>query len=516
MSLYDLFMARHAEIQARLSGWAPDFSALDHLTQQRIDLSAPAGAMLQQALALPDRNFTSWMPGLPLPALLVAGRRITVDIAPEFLAFGLRHYQLSIRALADFGRAGMLLFNLRNFDPTASEEQRRREAAAYEPWEGLIRLLFDRAGSATYFLGALRAPLFDAIPEFRGKHTGPKPSLGTIAKEAGKDLATVAQMARELPPGVEQATRAIFRSEETKPIATAWHWAYVQSVGRFVDPELATRLSTEYATFKSAGEDQSLSAEAREELGKRYVLFQIRMRFAHLVYSAPLSASFGGPYGYSLEDDQVFMAAVQTEAKWYEVSAFEYDFFADDLLDVIQDLQVGRLRSRFAVLMNGRTLELMRGLGADLFVRTEPEPYYEHYEDAANRAELIDYWLSQAPLQSSYAAMRQRIDGLLSRPGGLDPRDLHELAAMRQQARQATDAALRKFTQGYQIVTGVPPGYRPTPATMTALNPQEASLWLRALQFCGLVSSNPGLVGAAGDHQRVAYSAGRNFRDKAR
>ena len=513
MSLLSLFMTRHREIERRVPQAGPDFSGLGDVRNMRIDLACPAGEFFRTVLGLPDTNFTSWLPGMPLAALLVTGRRITIDLAPHFLLSYRHHYGIPETALVDFARAGMLLINIRDFDPMVSDESKRAERAArYEPWAELIERLFEYAPHSIYFLAALRPRVFDAIPSFGGPRAASKPSLVSVQQIAATDLSAAAAAANRLSDDDNYAVRAIFRSERTAAVATYWHWAYVQSISRFVEPEFGAYLQTEYNALANFASD--VSAPTAAEIGRRFLDFQMRMRFAHLVYSAPISASFGGPYGYSLEDDHIFMQAVERQFRWTEETPFEYDYFEDDLLDLIQDLQVGRLRPRFATYLNGRHWELLKSIGTEVYARTEPQPYFVHYDDPTNRAEFIDFWNERATQRRSYAGLDAQADALLGRAEGITPRDLYDLAALREEERRAANSLLRKRTEGYQVVFTPPPGRRRTSCEVAATDPKEANILMRVLTTLGLQRGNEdAAVGTRGDHARTAYSAGRTFRD---
>ena len=511
MALLERFQARHREIAQRLSRWEPDFSPLSQSGATRLDLSGPAGNLLQTALHLPSVNFTSWLPGIPLAAQLVTGRKITVDIAPPFLLDRRPSFGISDDALLEFGRKGMLLFNIRDFDPITSEESQRKQAAVYEPWRDFLERLLDEAWKSTYFLAALRPRVFDAIPDSTSL---PKLPLSEQFALASVDLAGAAAAAAKVPLVDAEASRATFRGERTSQVATCWHWAYVRSVRRFVDADFERHIRSEYEALSDVPD--TLDGRASLEVGRRFLAFQTRMRFAHLVYSAPLSASFGGPYGYALADEHVFMQAVERQFRWSASTPFEYDYFQDDLLDLMQDLQSGQLRPWFAQYLNGRNWERLRDLGPDVYARTEPTSYFEHYQDPSNREELAAYWSEWSERRPSYRRISEDVETLIGTEI-IDPKRLFELAGLVTEERSASDLALRRHTQGYQTRGTPPPGMRLTSDRVTAADPKRANLLLRALVWLGLKRTNGDVaVGMRGDHDRLAYGGSRNYRENPR
>lgn len=512
MALLDRFQARHREIESRLNGWAPDFSGLSGPWPTKVDMSSAPGHLLQTALGLPNANFTSWLRGVPLAALLVAGRRITVDIAPAFLINERPNYGLSREAMIEFGRAGMLLFNIRDFNPTASPEKQASDASAYEPWRDFIEQLLDEAWDSVYFLASIRPRVFDAIPDL--SPSTPRLLLNKQYEKAKTDLSKAAAHTEGVPGIDADAVRAVFRDEKTHSEATFWHCAYVGAVDRFVDSDFRKFIRDEYDFLSNIPE--KLSQKSQLIIGKRFLEFQTRMRFAHLIYSAPISASFGGPYGYSLNDDHIFMQAVERQFRWTEETPFEFDYFEDDLLDLVQDLQAGQLRPRFARHLNGRHWERLRELGSEVYARTEPISYFEHYQDPTNRKELVAYWTEWSSRRSSFANIDQEVETLIG-TDDFDPQRVFELAGIVADERNASDRLLRKHCEGFQVRTLPPPGMQMAQDKVTATNPKHANLLLRALVWFGLKRTNGDMaVGKQGDYNRVAYGVSRNYRDNPR
>lgn len=511
MALLDRFQARHIEICNRTLLWRPDFVAATRPGARRLDLAGPASDLLGTAIGQETGHLASWLPGSPLAAQLVTGRRITVDIAPPFLADWRASYNLPEEALIEFGQAGMLLFNIRDFNPLVSEESQRAQAAAYQPWRDFIERLFDAAWNSIYFLASLRPALFDAIPGSGGAQGLP---LAENFALANLDLERAARAAALVSAIDVEASRATFRGERGPHVATCWHWAYFEALRRFVDPDFGRFIADEYAALSDASD--TLSGAAELDLGRRYLAFQTRMRFAHLVYSAPLSAAFGGVYSYALADEHIFMQAVERQFRWSAETPFEYDYFEDDLLDLMQDIQSGQLRPWFAEYLNGKNWERLRDLGPDVFARTETTGYFEHYSDPTNRRELVSYWTEWSETSRTFLDIGEDIEALIG-DEAIDPKRLFDLAGRVREERNASDLLLRRHTEGYQTRSTPTPGMRLTSDKITAADPKRANLLLRALVWLGLRRTNGDIaVGMRGDHNRLAQGVGRNFRDNPR
>lgn len=84
VALIDRLLMRHAQTDRLLSGARIEFP-LEGSRLRQVEFATPAGELLDLETGVDDGNFSSWMPGLPLPALLAAHRRLTVDLAPVFL-----------------------------------------------------------------------------------------------------------------------------------------------------------------------------------------------------------------------------------------------------------------------------------------------------------------------------------------------------------------------------------------------------------------------------------------------
>lgn len=511
MALLDRFQARQLEIRQRTDPWRPDFAEARRAGARRLDLARPASELLSTALGHGAGQVASWLPGSPLAAQLVTGRRITVDIAPQFLADWKASYNLPEEALIEFGQAGMLLFNIRDFNPLMREEIQRAQAAAYEPWRDFIERLFDAAWNSIYFLASLRPALFDAIP---GSGGAPGLPLAENFALANLDLERASRAAALVPAIDVEASRATFRGERGSHVATCWHWAYVNALWRFVDPDFGRFIKNEYAALSDVTDAMSGAAELK--LGRRYLAFQTRMRFAHLVYSAPLSAAFGGVYSYALADEHIFMQAVERQFRWTAETPFEYDYFEDDLLDLMQDIQSGQLRPWFSQYLNGKNWERLRDLGPDVFARTESMSYFDHYRDPTNRRELAAYWAEWSQQSRTFLDISEDIEALIG-DEAIDPQRLFDLAGRVREERSASDLLLRRHTEGYQTRSTPAPGLRLTSDKITVADPKRANLLLRALVWLGLRRTNGDIaVGMRGDHNRLAQGTGRNFRDNPR
>ena len=497
MPLLDRFLKRHRDIERSLESFEVAFPAGPTRLRQ-IELAGPATQLFNRAMGVTDGNFSSWMPGLPLPALLAGRRRLTVDLSPVFLRNARRNYGISEEALISLGERRILLFNIREFDPTDTAEEMSKAAKSYEPWAPFLERLLDRAPHSTYFLAALRHPLFDAVPRLSAR----KDSLRTFYNESAK-LQRIADAAAALSDTDPAVLGILFRGERTTFKATRWHWAYVNSVASFIPADALASVRLSFERLASAAPNYVTAT--------LFLQLQNRLRYMHLAFSAPLSASFGGPYGMSLRDDYTFMQGVRHA----EDKLFLYDFMPDRLLDLVQDLQLGRIRPEFRrMLKHDRHWELLRQFASESVHRNEPVTYFEHFDQKSNLGELIAYFEDNAHTLETYRTLEIEMEALLDDTNRIRPDALLDIAARTVEARYVRNGAIMKHNEGFMTVRGpdaesTGPGARPVPAlTIRAAN----LVWHMLAKIGDWATDLQPSVSGAGDIARIGYDAPFGFR----
>jgi hypothetical protein len=439
-------------------------------------------AVFSQVFGISRGYFGSWIRGVPLPAMLAAKRRLTVDLTPQTLAEFGASYNLSPSAFIAFAEAGVIVVNIRDYDPQNPNARKAIEAYAAADKFGFLPQLFERASKHVYFLATLRDDFFN--PLFHGGG-----SLRESFEEAGQ-LADAATAAASLAPYSDIFRKAVFRNERPDLTAVRWHWAYATASQRFskqVDPQLFGKIVEDFEAIVKG----SSSEEAAD-----YLTLAVRLRYAHLLTSAPISASFGGVYNLLLDEEAEFLQAVRCGGR-----LADYEFVQDNFLDTIRTLQLGKLPSDLYEKTPVRYRSILSSSGVQVFVRYNDISYLEHYEDAYHRQQLFSYVLDDDGQDIRNRKLEIEIDKALSErlpAAGV----VAHLSAEYSAIALARGERLKRLSQQYQGIE-LPTlnllTYRSTP--IYEANPKLANVLLRM----AAIKKNYPSIGESEDVQRRTY-----------
>lgn len=408
-------------------------------------------------------KFSSWIPGVPLASILSNKRRLTVDLTPVTLADFRRWFGISPEAFIAFAEAGILIVNIRDFDPEGDAAAVQAELYAIRDTEGFLPRLFSRASRHVYFVSTLRDQLFDPL---LGKGHGLL--RRRFAEAAGLRAAAAAAQAFDVHS--MEVTRALFRGEAPHLTAVKWHWAYVNAMRRFLDQinsEIYPNIRWRY--------DQLVSGET-ETPGVDYLMLATQLRYAHLLASAPMSAAFGGTFNFLLDVEAQFLQAVRSGA-----ALADYDYMTDALLDLIHGLQVGRLPRHLELAIPDRYRRPLSRLGVQVYVRYNHISHFDHYQDVTHQKQLIEYVLHDDGLESRFDDIDREIESFRSNPPAkMTSKSIATVAHIAAEAGatiQRRGDALRKITRMHQGIEPPSPELVSLPATpVYATNPREANL----------------------------------------
>ena len=468
--------------KARFSAERPEYEVAEERSEAIADFSEPVTHFMERVTGLKRAYFGSWIPGIPLATLLSAGRTLSVDIAPQHLSAFRSSYGISEKALKEFARRGMLVLNIRDFDPRSSNPD--EQAANYAAYEGLLMELFEVAPNSIYFLADIRDQIFDSIPGLSSS----KQSLRALQAEAKAYLEDAARDAAKLKDFDQVVVETVFRGERSSLVAASWHWAYIKSMERIVPSAFQEHLRGAW--------DRCGKPEGGTSKGYEFLRLARLLRYAHLLYSAPLSASFGGVYNFALDREYYYIRAFEQEQTMYE-----YDFARDELIDFIYDLQVGRISRNFEPFLDGRYWSELSQFGIDCFVRAGSASHFDHYDLDENIEELSAYF-QEVTEETRFSALNRELDALVSNAdkGAIRPRRLVEIAADFARMRAEKSNMLSRHTEGHQLIRGASAeNFERFPSAVNETDPRATNLTFGLLRSEGLETNLNSRVGGAGD-----------------
>lgn len=430
MSLRPLFQSRLKELDQAIATVKPELESLQTVEDVRPVCSATQH-LAQAALSLNTGAIANFIAGIPIPIMLSARKRLTVDLAPTMMVTFERTYGISPETLIEFARRKMIVVNVRDFDPAGDVDA---QMARYEPWHPFLERLFERASGSVYFLAHLRHAVFDNLPSW---DTSPAKLREVFA--GSEQLAAAAASAQKLGADTEEGAEARFRGEPPSLVAVRWHWAYTHAMEAFMDTEAIDKKRELY--------ERAILAKDDLERGRAFLELAKYLRYLHLVYSAPLSGSLGGTYNSLLEGEFEHMQAVRLGYMLHQ-----YDYMYDGLRDFISDLQIGRVDPRLMDAIPARHQEILRYFGVEAYLRDGSTPHYEHYKDLINVEELERYVLEDDGTEDTLRRIAEYIGTLWNKPRPEIASGIVELAAMWSEVRRRRESRLSRLTQGHQTI----------------------------------------------------------------
>lgn len=481
--LTSTFLSRHAAIEKAI---AENDAGLG--TVVRADWGSVAGHYLKAATDIHCPLISSWIPGLPLPAQLSARRPLTVDLSPEFLEFMEPNYGLTWQGITRLAQAKVLLVNIRNIDPYSADLE--AQVQQYSNYSDQLLHLFDSAAQSIYFLGSLRPHLFDAL-----RISEKQMSLEQAFEETSA-IADLGVAVEQRPLSDPEILRSTFRGERIKFIQTRWHWAYLMAAETVLPSSLVKELRAKFTALVEANPHDRMTQSD-------FIVFAQRLRYLHLLYVAPITASFGGEYCMRLGNEYTYCQAVESET-FTEIGLYDYDYASDEYLDFIYYLQIGRISPRFSSKEDQRYLNAFAHLGIRTFCRSGQSTHFQHYNDPNTIAGLVDFFGDNQNQLERYKTLEADLDIALASEDGIRFKDLAELAA-RFAEIQSTDAAdLQKLTNGHQIIAPPSPDLvNRFGSVIYDINPKAMMLMARFLNREVLGLEGPAnRIGQAGDRPR--------------
>lgn len=442
--LHRMFQDRHEVIYGIFQGWQPvrpqnatprTIGTLFGLAMDRL-FGAPFG--------YERGRYTSWVPQIALTVLLTAKRRMTVDIVAAYLDFPEVYYGLRPRSIIEFAKGGALLLNIRDYDPRASAEpgsknhgELRKLSRHYE----FLKLLFDQVPHATYFLATVRDFCFDGI------EAGRSGRLRELQGELAKELDPAFKAIDTFNSNSRLQYNATFRGQMLQKEAVAWHWAYLQAARSVVNrahPELLSQLDEQYREVLRGGNVADVATRA--------LRLARTLRYAHLLFTAPLTASFGGTYNVLLKDEVPQLREIELSS--YGTRGLgDFEPISDRFVRMVHYLQVGVLLPEYRQFIPERQWNVLKALGVTSNFRQVETSHAEHYADDANVSELLKYF----HYDDGDTIQLQKIEAdLLELPedGGAETfASLAKIATMASTVRANRAAQLSEFTEAYQSVS---------------------------------------------------------------
>jgi hypothetical protein len=489
--LLDLAMTRSAEIEGDVQKLLARDAAGQPATPER------ARALIASVFGEKELACASWIPALPLPAQLSARKPLTVDVAPNLLAFMEQNYGVNWYAICRFARAGLIRLNIRDFNPNSPDPE--QELTRYADFENELIQLFDEAPNSIYYLGSLRKFIFE------DKRLGGEITLEEAFSESAAlgPIGAAVDARNFRDPDILRNT---FRGERVEFIQTRWHWAYLRIYRKHLPPQTTAYLDLTFARLSAAPPDN------RDAQGD-FIAFAMQLRHLHLIYTAPLTAAFGGEYCMRLGDEYAFCQAIDYSNRTGE-EIYKYDYVNDELLDYIYNIQLSRISPRLKTENDNRHLEILRTLGIRAFCRAGNAPHYNHYSIDENINEVILYFEDSIVRDGAWSQLDATLDEALADVDNLKLGDLASIAA-EFAALQIEDAtALARFTEGHQVILSPSPGLPSRyDSVIVDVNPKAMNLAASYLSRVSGVNYDRSVkIGGCGDYRRRLLHSFQMFR----